>query len=105
MFQTYYLEKYPIQSNAYSVSRSENWSFRKEKLFENLEEAKEFVRDKNRYTPEFVLLAEHLKGEQRDELLERFCFSNQYLLKQKYFIEPLPIAELKEEINKNYFSI
>ena len=32
MIQTYFLEKYPIQSNAYTVSRTEKWAFRKEQL-------------------------------------------------------------------------
>lgn len=98
MFQTYFLEKYPIQSNAYTVSRSETWKFTKDKEFQDLEEAKEYVRMKNRYTPEFVLQAENINGNQREELLDKFSFGNDYLLKRRYFIEPLPKKEIRESI-------
>jgi hypothetical protein len=98
MFQTYFLEKYPIQSNAYTVSRSETWSFRKDRLFDDLEEAEEYIRNKNRYTPEFVLQAEGVTGPQREELLDRFSFTNEYLMKRRYFIDPLPRDEIKKAI-------
>jgi hypothetical protein len=102
MIQTYYLEKYPIQSNAYTVSRSETWTFRKDQQFENEEEAREYVMSKNRYTPEFVLQAEGFVEHRRDELLERFSFNDHYLLKRRYFIDPLPIEKLKALISDNY---
>lgn len=46
MYQIYFLEKYPTQSNAYAVSRTEKWTFRKEQCFEDLEEAKEYTNRK-----------------------------------------------------------
>ena len=102
--RVYFLEKYPNKSNAYAVSRSETWTFSLDKSFESEEEAREYVRDKNRYTPEFVLQAEGILGDQREELLDNYTFTNQYLLKKRYFLEPLPLKELKENIDLNFLS-
>lgn len=105
MYQTYFLEKYPLQSNAYTVSRSEKWVFRKEKCFEDMEEAKAFVRMKNRYTPEFVLQAENVNGIRREELLDKFCFTNNYMLKKRYFLDPLPIQQIKNSILQEHIHL
>jgi len=61
MNKVYYLEKYPNNSNAFTVSRSETWSFQLDKSFEDKEQAKHYVREKNRYTPEFVLQSEGIQ--------------------------------------------
>jgi len=74
--------------------------FTKNKEFQDLEEAKEYVRMKNRYTPEFVLQSENITGTQREELLDKFSFGKDYLLKRRYFINPLPKREIKESIHQ-----
>jgi hypothetical protein len=98
MHKIYFLEKYPTQSNAYTISRTEKWTFRNEKCFTDLEEAKEYIREKNKYTPEFVLQAENISGIAREELLDRYCFTNNYILKRRYFMDPLPIQQINNSI-------
>jgi hypothetical protein len=88
MFQVYYLEKYPITTNAFSVSRTEQWEFKKDKQFESEEEAKIYIKNKTKSLPDFVLYAEGFIGDKRNELLDKFCFSDDFLLKNKYFLEP-----------------
>ena len=100
LYKIYYLEKYPNKSNAYSVSRSETWTFVLDKMLDNEVDAKSYVKQKNKYTPEFVLQSENVLD--KDELLDRFCFSDEYLLKKRYFLEPLPTEKLKHFIAVNY---
>ncbi len=96
----YFLEKYPITTNAYSISRSEEWHFVKHKEVESLEEAKQYIRDKTKSNPEFVLYAYGSIGLKRLELLEKFCFSGDYVHKLRYFLEPCKekiIAKLEND--------
>lgn len=102
MHKVYFLEKYSSLTNAYKTSREETWSWKTDKTFDNESDASEYMREKNRYTPEFVLVAEGINGVKREELLTRFCFDDKYLLKKRYFVEPLPNDKLKEEIKNNY---
>jgi hypothetical protein len=88
MFQVYYLEKYPITTNAFSISRTEQWEFTKDKSFNTIEEAKEYIKNKTKSLPDFVLYAEGYIGDKRNELLEKFCFTDDFLLKNRFFLEP-----------------
>jgi hypothetical protein len=88
MFQVYYLEKYPITSNAFTISRTEQWEFAKDKSFNTIEEAKEYIKNKTKSLPDFVLYAEGYIGDKRNELLEKFCFTDDFLLKNRFFLEP-----------------
>lgn len=100
MFQVYYLEKYPITSNAFTISRSEQWEFSKNKCFDTLDAAKDYIRIKTKSLSDFVLYAEGYIGEKRNELLEKFCFSDDFILKNRFFLEPCKdkiINELRKE--------
>ena len=93
MIQVYYLEKYPITSNAYSISRTEEWNFIKDKQFDTIDQAKDYIKSKTKTNPEFVLYSFGFDETKKNDLLEKFCFSGKYVHKLRYFLEPC-----KEEI-------
>ena len=104
MIQVYYLEKYPITTNAYSISRSEQWEFKKDKEFESLDDAKQYIRDRTKSNSEFILYAYGHTGLKRAELLEKFCFTDDFVHKLRYFLEPCK-EKIIEKLNNDGIKI
>ena len=104
MTQVYYLEKYPITSNAYTISRSEQWEFIKDRIFDSIEEAKQYIRDKTKTNPEFVIYSHGFDNEKKLELLEKFCFTDNYVHKIRYFLEPCK-EKIIEKLEKDGIKI
>jgi hypothetical protein len=87
MFTVYRINTFPIQDNSYCVGRSESWNIKKDKDFNSLEEAKDYVREKSRmFTNLPLFLINFEKQEDKDKFVDEFCFDNKYLKYQRFFI-------------------
>lgn len=75
------------EPESYTIDRSETWKWNWLTSFEKEEDAKEYVR-KNilSFSPNCILRIYMLKEPEKSEMLERFCFDNDYLLERKLFI-------------------
>jgi hypothetical protein len=101
MIDVYLIKIDPCGSNAYGVSRSEDWQSEKIRSFDTIKEAKEFVKEKSHSLPDFVRLAEGLTGTERDKFLEQFCFSNQYAFYNRYVVGEEGLKNFIKSVKKN----
>ena len=86
-------------TDAYSISRAEDWSFRLASEFDTEEKAKDFVREQHRGCSEFIRRAHLLQGPDRDRYLEEFSFQPQHASIRSFFIGSK--AEARKEIVGN----
>lgn len=87
-YQVYRIDSYDADSNSHSIGiRNENWFLRPDKIFQEEESAKEYVRNQNRKTsmlPNY-LISLHSE-EEKEAFVDTFCFSDHYLSERKYFL-------------------
>lgn len=86
MYPVWFLTRYTMGTDAYAISRSEDWSFRLASEFDTEEKAKDFVREQHRGCSEFIRRAHLLQGPDRDRYLEEFSFDPQYASIRSFFI-------------------
>lgn len=88
MYPVYYLEKHTVKSNNYGIDRDEVWSFREISVFEDLEEAEDFVIKKNKSTSEYALWSEQFQFKPLSSQIRDYNFSldPKYLLQRRWFI-------------------
>ena len=73
--------------NSHALNRDESWTLMRDRIFNNLEEAKQYVIDKNRVHSDMVNLGFNLKDTEKDTFYDEFCFTNdKYVHKRRYFL-------------------
>ena len=83
----YRLDTFPGENNEYGVDRSESWILRRDSLHESREDAKQYVRIKSRKVTDLPLFLVDLKtDEEKEAMVDDFCFTDKYLKYQRYFV-------------------
>jgi len=101
MHSIYKIRTYSEGSNSYGVSRAERWVVEVDCECKELQEAKDYVKSKSR---EFTILPnvlqswretkpEHQTIKTEDELIEKFCFTDDQQLKHRRFFIGKPDLE------------
>lgn len=73
--------------NSHAINRDESWTLKKDRFFASLEEAKQYVIDKNKIHSDMVRFGFHLPDEEKDAFYQEFCFTNdKYLHQRRYFL-------------------
>ncbi len=102
VYKVYKLIKYDIKSNSHTVGRSENWEFKVDSVFEDIDDAKYYIMKQSSILPDFIRMSYRMTEKEKDAFIEDFCFKNINLLKyNKYFLDPLPLKQLKELLIKD----
>ena len=83
MYPIYRLEK-----------QGDSWFFYKEKVCVVYELARSEMKSLNSHTKEFLELSD--QDVEKNKQLDLFCFTSFYWDKKTYFIDPLPIFEIKK---------
>lgn len=90
MYQVYRIDTYDAKSNSHSIGiREENWYLRKDKIFDNEEQAKEYVRLQNRKFSTLPTYLISLKTDkEKREFVDKFCFEENtpYLYERRYYL-------------------
>ena len=87
----------------YKINRHEEWKVSFVKNIESIEEARQFVINKNKEHSDLVLYSHSIQDEtKKQEFYEQFCFTNnKYLKHRRYFIGHPPIKQIKEELKND----
>lgn len=88
MYPIYYLQKLSTKKNNYEIDKGEIWSFREFSIFEDLEEAEDFVIKKNKSTTEYILWSEQFQFKPLLSQIRDYNFSldPKYLSRRRWFI-------------------
>jgi hypothetical protein len=102
----YRIQVFDVQSNKYSVGREESWTLKQDKVFDNEQEAREYVLDKNRIHSDMVRLGAHLIMQKNDAELQKyyedFCFNDdRYLRHRRYFLGKPSANKIREQLRQN----
>lgn len=87
MSSVYRIDTIPSQTNEFGVGRVETWTLKLDTRFTRTEEAKEYVRNKNRQHSDLPLFLPELSEEAKEAFVDIFCFSDtEYLHLRRYFL-------------------
>jgi len=87
MTTVYRIDTYDIHNNEYCVNREESWQIRKVKVFDRLDDAKDYVRKKSIRQTDFLLFSHNVKDDEMEEALDNFCFKNDlYMRYRRFFV-------------------
>jgi hypothetical protein len=107
--QVYKIETFPAGNNHFGINRNENWSIIKDKEFENIDDAKEYVIIKSRLVTElpifiisYRLLEMENNSNDETKFINDFCFDDdKYIKYRRYFIGYPPIDKIKESLKND----
>ena len=88
-YQIYKIETFDAKSNGYSIGiREENWCVRLDCEIDNLDEAKEYVIQKNIQRSDLPLYLYNLSPTEKSKFIDEFCFSDDpmWVCKRRYFL-------------------
>lgn len=106
MFSVYKIECFDAKSNSHGVGvRSENWVLRLDQSFYCEDEAKDYIRNKNRMCSDLPRFLITLPVEKRSEFVDEFCFGDQYLFYQRYFLGKPNVSKIKHAIQQQGIKI
>jgi hypothetical protein len=85
--EVYKIDVYPANNNSFRVDREESWILKKDKVFNDLKSAKQYIIDKSRIHTDLNLFLVDIRDEiTKEHFVEEFCFDSKYLKHQRYFI-------------------
>lgn len=99
-FQVYNIRTYSVGSNSHGVCREENWGRKLFAITETEEQARYIVMENSRHLPYFVNLAYGTEGEQREQILETFCFDDKYIIHNRFFVGNDRVKQLKQSLKE-----
>lgn len=86
-------------SNTYTTGRTESWNLVRDCVFSDLEEAKEYIKNKSRiFTIITNFLVDLKNEEEKTEFINEFCFGDKYLHHQRFFIGKPSIQKLRKAV-------
>lgn len=104
MFTVYRIDTFEAGSNSHGVGlRTENWYVRTDRVFEHEEEAKAYVRLKNRQVSSLPNWLVGLPPSEREAFVDVFCFGHdaRWLAERRYFLGPVPERAIREAIRSS----
>lgn len=91
----YRIETFPAQTNSHTIGlRHENWVLKPDRTFQTEDEAKEYVRMRNRLATELPNLLITLPAAERPAFVDRFCFGDEYWDLRRYFLGRPPAEKI-----------
>ena len=100
MYQVYRLNCFPDQNNRYRINCDESWSIARDNSFSSKEDAEEYIIEKSRLNIHLPLFLHFCSN--KDKFSREFCFTDDtYLKYRRYFLNEVPIKELREASEKD----
>jgi len=102
IYIVYRIDAFSVGDNSYVTDRTEDWIVRRDRSFTSLLAAKDYIRNKSRIHTDLVLFlpdgcAE--REEQRNAIVDAFCFDDpKYLKYRRFFIGEPPLQAIKEAL-------
>lgn len=95
-YKVYKIDTFPVKDNSYCVGREESWTLKLDTTFTDYEEAKNYVRIKNRMNTELPLFLVDVKTqEEKDNIVDEFCFGEKYIQYQRFFLGKPDVNKIK----------
>ena len=86
-YTVYRIHTIPSSTNAYTTGRMETWTLKLDRSFDDLDDAQDYVRNMNRAHSDLPLFLVDLKtSKEKEEFVDRFCFSEDYLHLARFFL-------------------
>ena len=107
-FIIYRIDTFDYGSNSLGVgTRTENWYVRFDQMFDDEEEAKEYVRRKNRQVSSLPNWLISIPEADRPAFVDTFCFGNdlRWLAERRYFLGKVPERAIREAIRTSMGAI
>ncbi len=99
-YTIYKIDTFEHENNSYRVDREESWTLKKETEFKDLEDAKEYVRRKNRIFSDLPNYLIGLNDENKQLMIDEFCFSDKYMHLRKFFLGKPDINKIKNRLEQ-----
>ena len=100
-FQIYKILKTPYGKNSHRVCLDEQWTIKKDCIFQNYNDACEYIIDKNFKKAPESFLDGYLKGKVKKEDI----LNEKYLIYNSYFIDYPPIEKIKKKLKNEGIKI
>ena len=98
-YNVYHITTVPSQTNAFTTGRMETWTLKLYESYMTLDDAKHAVLEGNLKHSDLIMLSERLRGKDREDFYQQFCFDDdKYLGNRRFFLGKPKIAKLKEAI-------
>lgn len=96
-YQIFRIQSTPSSTNAYTTGRMETWTVVPDITFTDLENAKNYVITQNLIHSELArFLIDLSNEEEKDAFKLEFCFGNNYVHLQRYFLGVPNVNKIKE---------
>lgn len=99
MYQVWRINDFEASSNAYTTGRTESWVLKKDNVFNKLEDAKEYIRQKSLIFTTLSNFTVDIKSEEeKQKFIDEFCFGDKYLFHQRFFIGKPNLDKIRNAI-------
>jgi hypothetical protein len=101
-YQVYRIHTVPSGTNAFGVCRDETWALQTDRIFDDVEEARDYVIVQNRIHTELPSLLMSMDTEtEREAFVTAFCFGDTHLHLQRYFLGKPNMAAIQHALKTN----
>jgi hypothetical protein len=98
-YHIFRIQSTPSSTNAYTTGRTETWTIVPDKTFTDLEHAKNYVITQNLIHSELARFLIDLNNEEeKDALKLEFCFGDDYVHLQRYFLGLPNVNKIRESL-------
>lgn len=105
-YQTFRITTVSSSTNAYTTERTETWNIVPDICFSDVENAKNYVIAQNLLHSELSrFLVDFTNEDDKDAFKHQFCFGDNYLHLQRYFLGQPNVKRIREALKANGVSM
>lgn len=101
IYTVFKIDKFEHGNNSFRTDREESWIVKKDNEFEDYEEARKYVIDKNRIHSDLPNFIVDLQEKEKEEAVCSFCFSDEYEHLRVYFLGKPDINKIKSKLTES----
>ncbi len=108
MFEIFSIQTINDPNNAYFINRNEYWSIKKMNVtFSSIEQAKQFIINQScSFRTELPNLLIGLTNEEKEKMIQRFCFDDDvFLTRRRFFIGYPPTEKIINQLKKENINV